>query len=60
MTELLIRVCGILASSIGQDGKECYNVIAGLGGQEVTFNDIAGFVRERRTGSPGLELMPDL
>lgn len=42
---------GILASSIrAKTGKECYNVIAGLGGQEVTFNDIAGFVRERRIG----------
>ncbi|MDD3574137.1 pyruvate ferredoxin oxidoreductase [Methanospirillum sp.] len=42
---------GILASSIrAKTGKDCYNVIAGLGGQEVTFNDIAGFVRNRRVG----------
>ncbi len=40
-----------LASSIrAQTGKECFNVIAGLGGQEVTYNDIAGFVRDRRIG----------
>lgn len=42
---------GILASSIrAKTGKECYNVIAGLGGQEVTYNDIAGFVKTRRIG----------
>jgi pyruvate ferredoxin oxidoreductase alpha subunit len=42
---------GILASSIrAKTGKECFNVIAGLGGQEVTYNDIAGFVRDRRIG----------
>lgn len=27
-----------------------YSVIAGLGGQEVTYEDIAGFVRDRRPG----------
>lgn len=42
---------GILANSIkAKTGRDCYNVIAGLGGQEVTFNDIAGFVRSRRIG----------
>jgi pyruvate ferredoxin oxidoreductase alpha subunit len=42
---------GILATSIkAKTGKDCYNVIAGLGGQEVTYNDIASFVRNRKTG----------
>ncbi|HOJ95453.1 MAG TPA: transketolase C-terminal domain-containing protein [Methanospirillum sp.] len=42
---------GILATSIrAKTGEECYNVIAGLGGQEVTYDDIAGFVRNRRIG----------
>lgn len=42
---------GILGSSVrAKTGKECFNVIAGLGGQEVTYNDIAGFVRNRRIG----------
>ena len=42
---------GILATSIrAKTGRECYNVIAGLGGQEVTYNDIASFVRNRRIG----------
>lgn len=42
---------GILASSIkAKTGRECFNVIAGLGGQEVTYQDIAGFVRNRRIG----------
>jgi pyruvate ferredoxin oxidoreductase alpha subunit len=27
-----------------------YSVIAGLGGQEVTYDDIAGFVRDRKPG----------
>ena len=43
---------GILAGSIrAKTGKECYNVIAGLGGQEVTYDDIASFVRNRKTGT---------
>ncbi|TAJ45603.1 transketolase C-terminal domain-containing protein [Methanofollis fontis] len=42
---------GVVAASIrAKTGVECYNVIAGLGGQEVTYDDIAGFVRERRIG----------
>jgi pyruvate ferredoxin oxidoreductase alpha subunit len=28
----------------------CYNVIAGIGGQEVTYLDMASFVRERKIG----------
>ncbi|MHC1627048.1 MAG: pyruvate ferredoxin oxidoreductase [Methanoculleaceae archaeon] len=44
---------GILAGSLrAKTGIEPYSVIAGLGGQEVTYNDIAGFVRDR---SPGEE-----
>jgi pyruvate ferredoxin oxidoreductase alpha subunit len=27
-----------------------YSVIAGLGGQEVTYEDIADFIRKRRIG----------
>lgn len=43
---------GILAGSIrAKTGKECYNVIAGLGGQEVTYHDIAAFVRNRKIGT---------
>ncbi|WP_319579271.1 pyruvate ferredoxin oxidoreductase [uncultured Methanospirillum sp.] len=43
---------GILAGSIkAKTGKDCYNVIAGLGGQEVTYHDIASFVRTRKIGS---------
>ncbi len=43
---------GILAGSIkAKTGKDCYNVIAGLGGQEVTYNDIASFVRNRKIGT---------
>lgn len=43
---------GILAGSIrAKTGKECYNVIAGLGGQEVTYHDIASFVRNRKIGT---------
>ncbi|NLV25885.1 MAG: pyruvate ferredoxin oxidoreductase [Methanomicrobiales archaeon] len=42
---------GILAASVrAKTGRECYNVIAGIGGQEVTYMDIAGFVRNRRIG----------
>ncbi|MDK2973715.1 MAG: pyruvate ferredoxin oxidoreductase alpha subunit [Methanofollis sp.] len=42
---------GVVAASIrAKTGIECYNVIAGLGGQEVTYDDIAEFVRTRRIG----------
>jgi len=42
---------GVLATSIRSRTKEeVYSVIAGLGGQEVTYEDIAGFVRQRRIG----------
>ena len=42
---------GTLATSIRATcGIEPYSVIAGLGGQEVTYDDIAGFVRNRRIG----------
>ena len=42
---------GILAKSIeGQIRSDVYSVIAGLGGQEVTYEDIADFVRKRRMG----------
>ena len=42
---------GVLARSL-QATTPCepYSVIAGLGGQEVTYADIAGFVRQRRPG----------
>jgi pyruvate ferredoxin oxidoreductase alpha subunit len=42
---------GVLAKSIEAKNKtDVYSVIAGLGGQEVTYDDIAGFVRNRRIG----------
>jgi len=42
---------GILAKSIqAQQKTDVYSVIAGLGGQEVTFEDIAEFIRKRRIG----------
>ncbi len=42
---------GILADAIrSKCGVDPYSVIAGLGGQEVTFDDIAGFVRDRKPG----------
>lgn len=42
---------GVLARSIEAKCKtDLYSVIAGLGGQEVTYDDIAGFVKGRRTG----------
>jgi len=42
---------GILATEIvAQTREPVFNVIAGLGGQEVTYEDIAGFVRQRRIG----------
>ena len=43
---------GVVAHSIrSKTGIEPYSVIAGLGGQEVTYNDIADFVRNRRPGT---------
>jgi len=43
---------GILANEIRAKCKtDVYSVIAGLGGQEVTFEDMTGFVRNRRPGS---------
>src|SRR5208337_4506975 len=43
---------GILATSIvAQTKKDVFSVIAGIGGQEVTFDDVAGFVRKRRMGT---------
>ncbi len=42
---------GILASSLKARHRcEPYSVIAGLGGQEVTYDDIAGFIRDRKPG----------
>jgi pyruvate ferredoxin oxidoreductase alpha subunit len=42
---------GILAQSLKSRYRvDPYSVIAGLGGQEVTFDDIASFVRERKPG----------
>lgn len=42
---------GILADSIRSKNRvEVYSVIAGLGGQEVTYDDIADFVRYRQIG----------
>jgi len=42
---------GILATEImAQTKEEIFSVIAGLGGQEVTYDDIADFVRNRRIG----------
>jgi pyruvate ferredoxin oxidoreductase alpha subunit len=42
---------GILATSIrAQQKTDVYSVIAGLGGQEVTYEDIADFIRKRRVG----------
>jgi pyruvate ferredoxin oxidoreductase alpha subunit len=43
---------GIIATEIVAQTKEAvFSVIAGIGGQEVTYEDIAGFVRNRRIGS---------
>ncbi|MBN1194786.1 MAG: pyruvate ferredoxin oxidoreductase [Methanomicrobiaceae archaeon] len=43
---------GILARELqAAFGITPYSVIAGLGGQEVTYDDIAGFVRERKPGA---------
>ena len=42
---------GVLAHSlVAKSRVEPYSVIAGLGGQEVTYDDIAGFVRDRKPG----------
>ncbi|WP_321505421.1 transketolase C-terminal domain-containing protein [uncultured Methanoregula sp.] len=42
---------GILATEImAQIKGEIFSVIAGIGGQEVTYDDIADFVRNRRMG----------
>ncbi len=43
---------GVLAMSIRAKNKiDVFSVIAGLGGQEVTYDDIAGFVKNRRMGA---------
>ena len=42
---------GVLARSVMAATKaDIFSVIAGLGGQEVTYDDIAGFVKNRRIG----------
>jgi pyruvate ferredoxin oxidoreductase alpha subunit len=42
---------GVLAHAVrSKNLVKVYSVIAGLGGQEVTYDDIAGFVRNRRMG----------
>jgi pyruvate ferredoxin oxidoreductase alpha subunit len=42
---------GVIARSLqATERAEPYSVIAGLGGQEVTYDDIVGFVRERKPG----------
>jgi pyruvate ferredoxin oxidoreductase alpha subunit len=42
---------GVLAQSIRATNRtEVFSVIAGLGGQEVTYDDIAGFMKNRRIG----------
>ena len=43
---------GVLAKSLQAKNKiDVFSVIAGLGGQEVTYDDIAGFVKNRRMGA---------
>jgi pyruvate ferredoxin oxidoreductase alpha subunit len=43
---------GILATEImAQIKEEIFSVIAGIGGQEVTYEDVADFVRKRRMGT---------
>ncbi|MFA5416710.1 MAG: transketolase C-terminal domain-containing protein, partial [Methanoregula sp.] len=43
---------GVLATEIrAQTKQEVYSVIAGIGGQEVTYDDLAEFVRKRRMGT---------
>ena len=42
---------GVVANAVrAKTGVEPYSVIAGLGGQEVTYNDIVEFVKNRRPG----------
>jgi pyruvate ferredoxin oxidoreductase alpha subunit len=42
---------GVLAHSIqAKNSTDVFSVIAGLGGQEVTYDDIAGFVKNRHIG----------
>jgi len=42
---------GVLATEIvAQTKEDVFSVIAGLGGQEVTYDDIADFVRKRQVG----------
>jgi pyruvate ferredoxin oxidoreductase alpha subunit len=42
---------GVIARSLAATERVTpFSVIAGLGGQEVTYDDIAGFVRDRRPG----------
>jgi pyruvate ferredoxin oxidoreductase alpha subunit len=42
---------GIIAESLKAKFRvDPYSVIAGLGGQEVTYDDIAGFIRDRKPG----------
>jgi pyruvate ferredoxin oxidoreductase alpha subunit len=42
---------GVIADSVRSKCRaDPFSVIAGLGGQEVTYNDIAGFVRDRKPG----------
>lgn len=42
---------GVLAKSVEAKNKiDLFSVIAGLGGQEVTYDDIAMFVKQRRMG----------
>jgi len=43
---------GVLAKEIAaQIKRDVYSVIAGIGGQEVTYDNIAGFIRNRRIGT---------
>lgn len=43
---------GVLADSVrARYPCQLYSVIAGLGGQEVTYHDIAAFVRDRKPGT---------
>ena len=43
---------GILATEImAQTKEDVFSVIAGIGGQEVTYDDVADFVRNRRMGT---------
>ena len=53
---------GVIARSLAAtEGAKPFSVIAGLGGQEVTYDDIAGFVRDRRPGEEfWFGVMPDV